>query len=126
MTEPRIAWLLAQVDADERIALAAIADDGGQDRGFEDATENLTSGRFHVPRFAPAAAKMITTYAVPRRVLAEVDAKRRILDEYERYASERRRAMGGWDTSREISPVLSALALPYADRDGYDEHWGQA
>ena len=58
----------------------------------------------------------------PARVLREVEAKRRILDDYERYAAERRRAMGGWD-SREVSPILAALALPYSDRPGYCEEW---
>ena len=58
----------------------------------------------------------------PSRALAEVDAKRRIVAEYERFAAERRRAMNGWDTS-EISPILAALALPYADHPDYGEEW---
>jgi hypothetical protein len=62
----------------------------------------------------------------PARVLAEVDAKRRIIAEYERYAAERRRAMNGWESSREVSPILAALALPYADRKGYREEWKPA
>lgn len=56
----------------------------------------------------------------PRRVLAEIEAKRRILDDYERYAAKRRRAMNGWDPElRNPSPIVRFLALPYADRPGY-------
>lgn len=55
----------------------------------------------------------------PARVLREVEAKRRIISEYERYAAERRRAMGGWDSS-EPSPIIVALAAVYADHPDYD------
>lgn len=58
----------------------------------------------------------------PARVLAEVDAKRRIIAEYERFAAERRRMMGGWDPG-DVSPILAALALPYADQPGYRQEW---
>ncbi|AVH58397.1 MULTISPECIES: DUF6221 family protein [Streptomyces] len=59
----------------------------------------------------------------PARVLREVDAKRRILDDYERYAAERRRELGGWNTD-EVSPILTALAVVYADHPDYRPEWG--
>jgi uncharacterized protein DUF6221 len=59
----------------------------------------------------------------PARVLREVEAKRRIIGEYERYVAERRRAMGGWDTYSEQSPIITALAAVYADHPEYDESW---
>lgn len=58
----------------------------------------------------------------PARVLADVDAKRQIIAEYERYAAERRRAMGGWYTA-EASLILAALASVYADHPDYRAEW---
>jgi hypothetical protein len=60
----------------------------------------------------------------PARVLAEVEAKRRILDEYAEastYYGQNRAAPAG-----ELHGLLTAvklLALPYADVDGYHEEW---
>lgn len=73
------------------------------------------------PTFAPEIATILNETA--ELLLADVDAKRRILADYERYAAERRRAMNGWESSREISPILAALALPYAGRPGYRDEW---
>lgn len=60
------------------------------------------------------------------RTRAEVEAKRRIVAEYEAAVAQRRAhpedvATVGWwlGTIR----VLELLALPYADRDGYREEW---
>ncbi|MDX2667408.1 DUF6221 family protein [Streptomyces stelliscabiei] len=59
----------------------------------------------------------------PARVLREVEAKRSIIEQHERYAAERRRMMGGWDPQSDDSPILAALAAVYADRPGYREEW---
>ncbi|MFB7832023.1 DUF6221 family protein [Streptomyces sp. NPDC056056] len=60
----------------------------------------------------------------PARVLAEVDAKRQIIEQHERYAAERRRMMGGWDSQGpEDSPILTALASVYADHPDYRDEW---
>jgi hypothetical protein len=59
----------------------------------------------------------------PARVLRDLEAKRRIVAEYERYAAERRRAMGGWDPQSEVSPILAALAAVYAEHEDYRENW---
>lgn len=74
------AAIRAQLDEDERVAQAAIADDCGQDGGFEDARDWLTRPP---KRVGDAAAVMICRTAVPRRVLAAVRGHRRILDEIE-------------------------------------------
>lgn len=58
----------------------------------------------------------------PARMLREVEAKRQILADYERYAAERRRAMGGWDTAQ-VSPILAALASVYADHPDCRAEW---
>lgn len=57
----------------------------------------------------------------PARVLAEVDAKRRIIVDYERYIAERRRAMGGWYEGG--SPILTFLAAVYAEHPDYRDEW---
>ncbi|MFD9047667.1 DUF6221 family protein [Streptomyces zaomyceticus] len=59
----------------------------------------------------------------PARVLAEVEAKRQIIKQHERYAAERRRMMGGWDPQSDDSPILAALATVYADHPDYRDEW---
>lgn len=77
-----VEFLRAQLVREERIARAAIADDGGQDGGFEDAT--WLDDRSHplCAGIAKDAANLIRATAVPRRVLAEVEAKRRRIADY--------------------------------------------
>lgn len=59
----------------------------------------------------------------PARVLREVAAKRELLADYERFAAERRRMMGGWDSYPETSPVLTAFAAVYSDHPEYRDEW---
>jgi hypothetical protein len=79
VTDDLLKFLRARLDDEERVAREAIADDGDQDGGFEDATW-LNDPDSPFTKFGDAAAAMIRTFAVPRRVLAEVDAKRRRID----------------------------------------------
>ncbi|WP_435872931.1 DUF6221 family protein [Micromonospora haikouensis] len=65
----------------------------------------------------------------PARVLAEVDAKRRILDFYRADVIDVSKAGGPpeWvhgTVPVEAHTVLRLLALPYADRPGYQGMWG--
>ena len=53
----------------------------------------------------------------PARVLAECEAKRRIIE-----------LCGGWVPDRDVSPlaadyILGLLAVPYAGHPDYDEEW---
>lgn len=62
----------------------------------------------------------------PARVLAEVDAKRRVLDRYENQAALAASHVGGILTKHlveELRAVVQLLALPYASRPGYPEKW---
>ena len=99
-----VTWLRAQLDEDERIA-------------------NRVE-----PNQAPNQLRaMVTRDGSPPflvvesdRVLAEVDAKRRLLDWLERrddWAADNN--IWTWDSTE----ALSLLALPYADRAGYREEW---
>jgi hypothetical protein len=62
-----------------------------------------------------------TTVLMPaRRTLAEVDAKRRIVEEADGYSPELEHGDNGeWA----FNAVLRLLALPYADRPGYRQEW---
>src|SRR5882724_1961715 len=154
-----VTWLRAQLDEDERVALAAAG--GGQWR-YEDGDSigartlydehwNIASlatydteaydyaGRmpaFRSPSYIdPDANGRHMAHHDPTRVLVEVEAKRRILDEHDpdwprlecptccgydgndNYGVERR--------PREAYPcrVVRWLALPCADRPGFREEW---
>lgn len=62
----------------------------------------------------------------PSRVLAEVEAKRRIVAQYER-AMENRRAhpddLASAGALLALHGVVTLLALPYASHPDYDERW---
>ena len=51
----------------------------------------------------------------PARVLREIDAKRQIVDRYAWLREHGDTGGAAW--------ILQALALPYADRPGYQESW---
>lgn len=132
-----VEFLLARISEDEARARAAIEDDSGSDEGFSGQYAALIKPPSGVGMaqggFGEAAARMIATYAVPARVLAECEAKRRIVGRHD----------GGWRKSHRIPitgrewisdrgcrcgehwpcPELSALAAVYADHPAYDERW---
>jgi hypothetical protein len=60
-------------------------------------------------------------------VLAEVEAQRRILDEYEDYASgdadDHEHAQFAADAALVLRNVIKLLAQPYAGRPGFREEW---
>jgi len=89
-------WLLACITDDEAVARANMA--GGP---FGTSYRRGVDGSLLVP---------------PARVLAECEAKRRIV---ERHRSCDDVSFGDQSTC----PDLCDLALPYADRPGYQEAW---
>jgi len=107
-----VTWLRAQLDEDERVArthghLVVLARLDAVDR-----------------RWDPPA---VTTHAevwTAGRALAEVEAKRRILDLVDlHFDDETGRAvtLGGYGEA--YWDIVRLLALPYADLPGYDEGW---
>ena len=139
-------FLATRLDEDETTARAAIDDDRGEAGGFEDAFDRLT-GRAgtptdFVPRFGDAAARMITRYAVPARVLREVEAKRAIMAEHPLISAqdvwgrdidglacetcdvEPDMMLGGVEMVRSDGcPTLRHLAAIYQDHTDYDPAW---
>jgi hypothetical protein len=120
-----IAFLRAQLDEDERVAREA-----GQDRPdwkFDHAFDGhypysrelgISAGTTQAPGYVdPPQAEHIARWD-PARVLAEVEAKRRILDDYER--EDLTLSPEHWST---LEDVIRALAQPYAGRPGWREEW---
>lgn len=122
MSNELVTFLRARLDEDEAVARRVksswrqigetgviVASEGG--RAEECANGNWAGIAEHIVRHDP------------ERVLAEVEAKRQILDQNERYTAERRRMMGGWDPQSDDSPILAALATVYADHPDYRPEW---
>lgn len=114
MTGDLITWLRAQLDEDRRVALNA---------GHDAPTWTYDRDAFSVASSAwPIASKRgdgsmplcdvdgehIARWD-PARVLAEVEAKRLLLDLHKGCTAH--------------CYILRVLALPYADREGYQESW---
>lgn len=118
-----VTWLRAWLDEDERVArsLGDLADSTVRN-GIES-----TAGR--------GVLDYLDHFAAPR-MLAEVEAKRRILDGHvptDDRAPERGEVCrtchedlcDGWepDPLGHPCPTVRLLALPYADKPGYREEW---
>lgn len=151
MSDELVTWLLAQLDEDERVATQALKgpieepwrpiasavtgseyDAVGQ-RGYghrEPDEDGL--GTYVIADFGALGGSR-TSYLLryqPRRLLAEIEAKRRILDN-SRWATKEAQEIGGdprvaalYEGRRlAFDSVVRWLAVPYADRPGYDEEW---
>lgn len=92
-------FLLARIEEDEGAARSVASDDGW----YDDASAGL-----HHARWTTA------------RVLAECEAKRRIVERYSDNASSPD-FQGGYESG--IEDALRALALPHAGHPDYDEAW---
>jgi hypothetical protein len=108
-----VTWLRAQLDEDERVTRQVIAEPGGFYIEAETEDVNVMTVGAYVYRWTP------------KRILAEVDAKRRILDEHRLVAADDVPGLVQCGLDGETMPCdhVRLLALPYADRPGYDESW---
>ncbi|MGA4726281.1 DUF6221 family protein [Micromonospora taraxaci] len=143
MDDP-ITWMRAQLDDDERVAREATWGPwevgptfGGRDNrvyvkpegpGIDTIGTCVIAGQVaNTPQYR-ANAQHIARHD-PARVLAEVDAKRRILDahpiEYSKVSEYTDCAACVDVDSYDAYPCLTVrlLALPYADRPGYRDEW---
>lgn len=98
-------FLRARLDEDEAVARAADVP--------------ITRGPM------PLAARQHCSRHAPARVLAEVDAKRFVVDTLRSYEPS-----DEWDTEPDMGKrknnaagALRRMALPYADHPDYDEEW---
>ncbi|MFG1847793.1 DUF6221 family protein [Micromonospora carbonacea] len=137
-------FLRAQLDDDEQVARAAISppwihhiapDPSGPDHTLLMASRVISAGHAADDLLWPADAEHIARHD-PARVLAEVDAKRQLLDgimnlkrpTYQRGSSIVNGRRGTHYPARPVGPdprdaLLRLLALPYANRPGYRDEW---
>lgn len=116
------AFLTARLDEDEAAARAAANLQADPENGWGLIKYNHSPGWTITPHIGhlheDESAAFVTTFH-PARVLAEVQAKRRIValcsDNYALDPS----GLTTWATGQ----VLRLLALPYADHDSYREEW---
>jgi hypothetical protein len=106
-----VSWLRTQLDADEKAQREPYCSDGWH------------SNKCELHAEPPAGEPWPDCdCGVPARVLAEVDAKRRIIKAVDALDSD-----GGIflaiGTHLDTDAIWAALVLPYADRAGYDERW---
>jgi hypothetical protein len=136
--EDLIFFLRAQLDDDERVARAAnpgpwrrftdrehlspLAIFGGSYMGDEDRLRNVVSLKYSWVK--DGNAEHITRWD-PIRALAEVDAKRRLLDEYERIAASANTYPGPANAAALIAAqkVVKILGWPHVDHPDYREEW---
>lgn len=151
-----VRWLGEQLDEDERIARAAIraggdvpggvpgaahwrfgnafTDEGGTywqittmppDAEVFGPVELIGSGMSGGGAHEPEIARHAVAHD-PARVLREINAKRQLVERYER-AMENRRAhpddLASAGALLALHGAVKLLALPYADRPGYREEW---
>lgn len=114
-----IEFLRAQLDDEERVTQAEI---DAAERAFPAAEFDVEYGWSRRATFRANGAFGTSTAPgapTPKERLAEVDAKRRILDDCARYADVEGHAVTDGLSAR----TVAALALPYADRRGYRDEW---
>lgn len=109
-----VTWLRAQVDEDERVALAATASPWVG--CFKQVTSAATDPEAEVAGTQRAQTADHIARHDPTRVLAEVAAKRRIIGNCEEIINGT-----GWPGLAYIT--LRLLTLPYVDQPGYRAEW---
>lgn len=123
-----IAFLRTQLDADERRILDGWDSDGkarvatmwtGGEPGYTTVASDHGDARWVANGFHIGDARHVTILWDPKRELAEIDAKRRIIDELLIGVPDG--DPDGW-----VRDIARLLALPYADRPGYREEWRPA
>lgn len=148
MTEQLADWLLAQLAADEQVARLMADATWPESVHVTADTEAVVNGSVSV---APGTSKRykriwdnsivddgwvvhesaveVWSKDVAARVLADIDAKRRIVERAQFVdnhgpAVDHDRAMDmTTGASAALRDVLKLLALPYAGRDGYQKRW---
>lgn len=111
-----VTWLRAQLDEDER--------DARHQQAFDAQMERLRGDRVDTVVIPPLT--QLGSLGDPDRVLAEVDAKRRILDwlaEVDAYMDRDDMSWHRLGGAVDVDQAVRMLALPYADRHGWREEW---
>jgi hypothetical protein len=102
-------FLLARIDEESSLAYSADQDAQTLDPITDDLSAEPGDHRIlHMFRWSPA------------RVLADCEAKRRIVEDYLAQLNSHR---SGWDARTPRDLPLRALALPYSDHPDYQDEW---
>lgn len=125
-------WLGEQLDEDGRIARAAAAESEEHwSPGDKNVSDSVNSAEYGSPvvigpyEYLDWAIREHIAEWDPARALREIDSKRQLLTLHRPYVAEPGQACLGcaggieWETC----PVVRLLALPYADRPGYQDEW---
>lgn len=119
MSDNLIDFLRARLAEDEQVACAT----GG--RWWQppaQPTEVLDSGGGGFNTFLRSRAAHIARHD-PGRALAEVDAKRRIIDRYERQVAKAAENAMEEDRAWILGEITALLALPHASHPDYNNEW---
>lgn len=114
MSTGLVAFLRARLDEDEQVARAAL-ELAKPDERARTKWNTMPHGRAAELGIYPEAMLHAALHG-PVRVLSEVEAKRRIITDYENYDRE----------APELDvpeSVISLLALPYSDHRDYRNEW---
>jgi len=116
-----IEFLTARLDEDELVARSCATERWTVKDGWHDGLDMEVLSSTYPACIEPEEATHTARHD-PARVLAEVEAKRRIVDAAQRnpHAPWDAYAIGRDDLGRR---ALRALALPYADHPDFDEGW---
>jgi hypothetical protein len=113
-----VTWLRAQLDDDERVTRQVIAEPGGFYIEAETEDVNVMTVGAYVYRWTP------------KRILAEVDAKRRTVERHAPEDDGLHSVYCKWCSTPQCGayepwpcPDLLGTAAPFADRPGYREEW---
>lgn len=117
-----VRWLNTCLDEDERIARAAAGLQADPENGWGISDRAITP---HIGVVHEDEARAHIVEHNPARVLREIDAKRQLLAIHRPYVPEPDQACLGCAGGIMFTscPVVRLLALPYADREGYQEAW---
>jgi len=126
-----IDWLRGQLDEDERIAAQAapLADSERWTASARNGWDEIRDGRHRRVAEAHNDGRTHIARHDPARVLAEVEAKRRIVDYFAEDAaiawSPKAQSLSReeWYLVSAARDTIKMLALPYADQPGYLEEW---
>jgi hypothetical protein len=124
-----VQWLRDQLDIDAARATAAAEEDGPDWHYDGHAVITRREGDLVAvgsQDFMESERGAFIAAHDPARVLREIEAKRQLVERYER-AMENRRAhpddLASAGALLALHGAVKLLALPYADRPGYREEW---
>jgi hypothetical protein len=140
VTDPLVAWLRACFDEDERIALACIDEVGShrRDDEFDDGSGTADYDAFPSYPWGSSGRELafMAGPGQPASVLADVAAKRALIDVIFRYESKIDNEWGCCHSAADIEAGACPVSLPreieallilaraYAGRPGWRAEWG--